>query len=332
MFLSIIIPHYNLPRELLTRCIDSILALQLPTDEYEAIIIDDGSLEPPMWIEEQYPSNIRFIAATHQGPGGARNKGIKEAQGRYIQFLDADDYLLPNNHIAQCLVKLREEKPQILRFNYHVQHTPASKVPNHKESIKFGNTISGAEFMRHNNLSGSPCSYFFLRDLAIRKNIEFPTGTFHEDEEFNTILHYHAQSLVVSNATPYCYCIREGSTTANKSIEFEKERIKDLFDVIKHICEFRNSHTSLSNTIQKEALGRKLSMLTVDAILNMLYAGMSVKDIEEECHTTLSPLTLYPLPKAGYSAKYRIFRTLANSSKGLSLLRMITPKKKPLKR
>lgn len=332
MYLSIIIPHYNLPRDLLARCIDSIISLQLPGEDFEAIIVDDGSQEPPLWLKKQYPDNIKLITATHSGPGGARNRGIEEARGKYIQFLDADDYLLPNGEIKQCIAKLHEEEPHILRFNYHVCHNEKSKIPAGKKNITFSNTISGAGYMRHNNLPGSPCCYFFKRELAIKKNITFPTEMLHEDEEFNTILHYHAQSLVVSDATPYCYCIREGSTTANSSTEFESKRLEDIFKVISHISEFRNNHAATSNPIQKEALKRKLEMLAVDAILNMLYAGMSAKEIAGKCHKELSPLALYPLPEATHSLKYRIFRKLANSSFGLSFLRLITPKKKPLKR
>ena len=186
--------------------------------------------------------------------------------------------------------------------------------------------------MEKNNLSGSPCIYFFKRELAIKKNIAFPENIFHEDEEFNTILHYHAQTLIDSNATLYCYCIRKGSTTANESEEFEKKRISDFIRIIERIHDFAEENKEKSNTIQARAITHKLDMLTIDAILNMMYAGMSAKEIIGQCKESFEPISLYPLRKARYSFKYRIFRTMANSLLGMTLLRMILPSEKPAKK
>ena len=72
-------------------------------------------------------------------------------------------------------------------------------------------------------------------------------------------------------------------------------------------------------------------MLAVDAILNMLYNGMRAKEIIAKCNERLKPLGIYPLPKASYSIKYRIFRTLANSKCGMRILRLLIPSRKPAK-
>ena len=63
MFLSIIIPHYDLPEELLRRCIDSIVEQETTTFDYEIIVVDDGSATPPVWIKEQY-HGITLIEST----------------------------------------------------------------------------------------------------------------------------------------------------------------------------------------------------------------------------------------------------------------------------
>ena len=121
MYLSIVIPHYNLPQALLKRCLDSILAIELPAEEYEIIVVDDGSDTPPHWINETYPtSNIKLIESEHNCQGAARNTGIDAAQGEYIQFIDADDTLQQNSAIPQCIEKLKQERPDILRFGYRV--------------------------------------------------------------------------------------------------------------------------------------------------------------------------------------------------------------------
>lgn len=331
MLLSIIIPHYNIPREMLERCIQSIITQGIPDNEYEVIIVDDASATPPTWVTAA-ATNIKLIINSHSGPGGARNKGIENATGEYIMFVDADDYLLDNGEIQQCIDRLKRERPQILRYKYLVTKEREKIHSKGKSKIRFSNTISGATFMEKNNLSGSSWIYFFKRELAIKKNITFPENIFHEDEEFNTILHYHAQTLIDCNATLYCYCIRKGSTTANESKEFEKRRISDFIHIIERLHSFSEENNGKSNIIQARAIAHKLDMLTVDAILNMMYAGMSTKEIISKCKESFEPISLYPLRKAGYSLKYRIFRKMANNIFGMMLLRMILPSRKPAKK
>lgn len=330
MFLSIIIPHYNIPRELFERCLKSIATSGLDCNEYEIIIIDDASATPPAWATT-LGTNIKLIISEHTGPGGSRNKGIETAQGEYIMFVDADDRLFNNGEIQQCIDKIKAERPQILRYKYLIEQRRKTQNPKGRK-IKFSNTISGASFMRDKNLSGSPCTYFFRRELVMKKNIRFPENIFHEDEEFNTILHYHAQTLIESDATLYCYCIRSGSTTANNSKEFEDKRVSNIIHIIERINNFARANKQTSNSIQTRAITHKLDTLVVDAILNMMYVGMRAKEIRKICQERLTPISLYPLRKAKYSLKYRIFRWFANSAIGMRLLRISIPSKKPAKR
>ena len=333
IFLSIVIPHYNLARELLMRCVKSICDQNIPTEEYEIIVVDDNSSDPPTWLNSAFEKeNIRVIEIEHGGPGAARNKGIEEARGEYIQFIDADDCLLPDS-LDTCLDIIHTEKPKIFRFRYKIctsEHAALSNVNNKK--IKYSNIISGAAFMASNNLPGSPCLYIFEREVVIKNNIRFATGVYHEDDEFNTKLHYHATSLIDSNAVIYNYCIRKGSITSNSNPEFEKKRIEDLFLLLQRLSAFRKECQGSSNTIQKRGIDRKMTMLTVDTIVNLLYNGQSAKELSKLCNTRLRPLGLYPLPQASYSIKYRIFRILANSPLGLFILRLVVPKRKPHKK
>lgn len=331
MFLSVIIPHYNLPRELLERCIASITQAATDAGNYEIIVVDDGSDTPPLWVNDAFPGvNIRLITAMHGGPGAARNRGIEEARGTYIEFVDSDDTLIPGSEYRQCIEKLHSEMPQVLQFNYRTIAEGDKPNAKNKKRITFSNTISGGTYMKEFNLSGSPCRYFVRRELLMEKNIRFPENIFHEDEEFNTILHFHARSLVYSNATLYNYRIRQGSTTANSSKQFEAKRINDMLCIIEHLNRFRNAQTDCS-TIQSRGFQHKFTMLAVDAILNMLYNGMRAKEIIAKCNERLKPLGIYPLPQASYSMKYRIFRTLANSKFGMRILRLLIPSRKPAK-
>ena len=332
MLLSIIIPHYNLPSELLERCIASIVRQEIATDDYEIIIVDDASHTPPVRIEEIFSGiNIKLIITSHGGPGAARNRGIEEARGTYIEFIDADDMLITSKSYRLCLDKLRQEAPQILRFNYSILNPTGRSRKESTSTPTFSKTISGAKYMLRFNLSGSPCTYFFQRELAISNNIRFPENTYHEDEEFNTILHYHADTLIYSNAVLYRYCIRQGSITANNSPEFETKRIDDMLRIIERLAHFYSTCKKGSSDMQTKGFKHKYTMLGVDAILNMLYNGMNSKSIIDKCHERLAPIGLYPLPMTGFSVKYHLFRILANCKTGMKLLRALISSKKPSK-
>lgn len=88
--ISIIIPIYN-GAQLIERCLESVYN-QKGNFEKEIIVIDDGSTDSSLKILKSYSNKIRIFQQQNEGPASARNKGIKEAKGKYLAFLDADDY------------------------------------------------------------------------------------------------------------------------------------------------------------------------------------------------------------------------------------------------
>lgn len=94
--ISIVIPVYNVEKYL-RKCFDSILNQTF--QDFEIICVDDGSTDKSLEILQEYKrKDDRFIILQqrHAGAGAARNHGIKLAEGKYIQFLDSDDYFEPN--------------------------------------------------------------------------------------------------------------------------------------------------------------------------------------------------------------------------------------------
>ena len=91
---SIIIPNYN-EEKYIRKCLDSIFNQTIDNTKYEVIVIDDGSTDKSVDIITKY--NVKLLNSNRLGAGGARNKGIDIAKGKYIILLDADDYLYKNN-------------------------------------------------------------------------------------------------------------------------------------------------------------------------------------------------------------------------------------------
>lgn len=93
--ISVIMPVYN-GEQFIEEAIQNILSQNYPA--LEIIIVDDGSTDNSVQIIEQLPVDIRFFSQPNEGPGSARNRGIKDVSGEYIAFLDVDD-LWPENNL-----------------------------------------------------------------------------------------------------------------------------------------------------------------------------------------------------------------------------------------
>ncbi|HVY62084.1 MAG TPA: glycosyltransferase family A protein, partial [Planctomycetota bacterium] len=91
---SVVIPTYN-RASLVPRAVESALAAVRPGDE--VIVVDDGSTDGTVAALARFGDRIRLVAAPHQGAGPTRNRGVREARGALVAFLDSDDAWLPDH-------------------------------------------------------------------------------------------------------------------------------------------------------------------------------------------------------------------------------------------
>lgn len=128
--LSIIIPVYNAGM-LIERCLDSIFVQQTKY-AYEVLLIDDGSTDNSVeLIHQRKEQNITYLQQENSGPAKARNKGINLAKGKYIAFLDADDYW-KQGFIEKTLdfLHAHEECIAVSVSQKHITMSGESVVPN----------------------------------------------------------------------------------------------------------------------------------------------------------------------------------------------------------
>ena len=114
--ISIIIPVYNVERYLPV-CLESIV--QQSMDDYEVILVDDGSTDSSGPICNEYADRhpqFRVIHQQNQGISAARNAGVVESKGKYLLFLDSDDFLVPNS-LSKLLELANKNDLDVLGFN-----------------------------------------------------------------------------------------------------------------------------------------------------------------------------------------------------------------------
>lgn len=306
--ISFIITYHNEPLEMLQECLQSILSLTLTRDEREIIIVDDGSDESPLEALRDVRNDILYIRQNSQGLSMARNQGIDISKGEFIQFVDADDFLVISQY-ENCLDLVRFNSPDMVLFN-------STSTANEKSPFLYSDPVSGAEYMRHNNLRASVCGYIFRKSLLL--SLRFTKNLTHEDEEFTPKLFLRAETVFDTNANAYFYRIRTDSIMHRRDETWIRKRLADQEKIIRELY----LHSELLTSGDRLALQRRVIQLTMDYIYNIIVLTHD-KECLNEAIDKLSRLGLFPLPDKDYTRKYKIFRKLANNKLGRDVLMIL---------
>ena len=185
MRLSIIIPMYN-AEKYIRRCVTSIYHQGLVLNDFEVIVINDGSTDSSVQIIKnlcQDYTNLCLINKENEGQGAARNLGIDMARGNYLFFIDSDDYLL-ENQILDCLVKAEENCLEVCCMGIR-RILPSGKSTLYvKPSFRDDKVYSGSWLLLHYYFPSSACAHFFKRDFLLQSGLRFQTKIMHEDVDF----------------------------------------------------------------------------------------------------------------------------------------------------
>ena len=240
--LSVIVPIYNVERYL-PQCVESLLNQDLLPDEYEIILVDDGSPDQCGAICDDYAlrfSNIKVIHRENGGLSAARNHGIEEAQGQYVQFVDSDDYLEPN--VLKTLVdKMDHDQLDVLRFNYqNVNENYEVFEPNKvsKPFVDFRDEVcDGLTFLTERlGFACYACQFMVRRELL--KSCRFKEGVYFEDTEWTPRLLLQSDKVTSTDLMVYNYLMRIGSISRSKDEAKMKKVINDklsLIDALKEL-------------------------------------------------------------------------------------------------
>ena len=309
---TFIVTYYNLPVAMLCQCLDSILALSLSKSEREIIVVDDGSDESPTGQLGRYLGDIVYVRQPNAGLSGARNRGIQMSNGQYLQFVDADDYLIQTPY-EHCLDLIRYQKPDVVMFDLTDDGDNHQTADFEAQDLK-----SGTEYLSRHNLHASACGYLLRR--AILGKLQFTNDIYHEDEEFTPQLLLRCDSVVATTAKAYLYRKRDDSIVNATSIRHRLKRLNDFRSVIERL----NKIADTLPTESRLALQRRVHQLAMDYIYNVILLTQSRHYLDRQLKA-LHTMGLYPLPRRNYTKKYVWFRRLANTEAGLSMLMRAIP-------
>ena len=212
--LSIIVPIYN-AKETLSRCVNSILSQDFK--DFELLLMDDGSKDGSEKLCDSFcekDARIRVIHKENSGVSNTRNAALSIAKGRYIQFLDADDWITPEAS-GQLVRALEKEKADIVIADFY---RVVEKWISRKGSIDKEGLLTRQEFADW--MAKSPADYYygvlwnklFRRDIIERYGLRMdPELRWCEDFIFNMEYLLHADRIYVLRVPIYYYVKTEGS-------------------------------------------------------------------------------------------------------------------------
>lgn len=289
MILSIIIPVYNVEKYV-EKCVKSCLSQDISSDEYEIIIINDGSTDSSQQIVEKLADQTSLIKIFSQPNGGlskARNVGMSKAKGRYLMFVDSDDWI-EHNSLSRIVNKLRIEEPDCLAICAadFIEGTISRRF-----SYKDTSPICGIDFLRQNPPHCAPFSIWkssFLRKF----NLSFVEGIFHEDSEFTPRAYYYAEKISFLN--DIIYYVYHNPCSITRSINPQKS-----YDLIESVSENLSRFSERVEFKNRYIYDNLISLLINSALANI--RDMSANEINI-------------LNRVMYEHR-RLFKHLTNSTK-----------------
>ena len=231
--ISVVIPAYNVARWL-PRTMESLLA-QTHTN-LEIIVVDDGSVDETAAVmqtyTEKYPS-IRYIQKENGGVTSARLRGVAEATGDWVAFMDGDDYVEPQMY-ARLLENALNAGAEIAHCGHQILFSDGRKEYVHKsEQHRVQDKKTGLwELLDNREVSLSLCTKLYRRELF--RGIEEWTDTkikYNEDLLMNYYLFDRAEKTVFEGVCPYHYILRQDSASCkgiSENYVFDPIRVRQI--------------------------------------------------------------------------------------------------------
>ena len=244
--LSVIVPVYNMEKDgALQYCLDSLIAQTL--DDTEIIAVDDRSTDGSLGIlndyEKRYPGKVKVIASPeNRRQGGARNLGLAAAEGKYIGFLDADDWLLPDTF--ETMVTLAEKTGadavgiDLCRVSEQTMVPATREVCNDASVTGIFDEEKRRRFIMK---TGPVVTKIYAREIFFDRPFSFPEKIAYEDNAVALELAMRINHYEHIPEAKYFYYQRPGSTTH----QINRKGCEDRMQAMRIMLEYAKKNGSL---------------------------------------------------------------------------------------
>lgn len=218
--ISFIVPVYNTEKYIRT-CIESILNQGLDNNEFEVIVVNDGTQDNSIGVIEDIIKshlNIMVINQKNQGLSMARNNGMKVATGEYIAFVDPDD-ALANNSIKPLMEQAMIHQPDLIVAEYLKLNDEAIKSyqKNPTTQTNYNFIVKSGQDLLMEDLNPRQCYVWrtlYRRSFLEKENIRFIPGIFFEDTPFTNECYLKAGKCIKTDIPLYLYRVGHTSITS----------------------------------------------------------------------------------------------------------------------
>ena len=238
---SIIIPVYNV-EDYIELTLQSLLEQTLK--EIEIILIDDGSTDNSLQIIQSYAEkyeNIKVILQENSGPSRARNRGIEEAVGEYIAFVDSDDLLPENSLEVRYNAAVEQNADIVIGGTYKFNSKRKWPMTKHFLGNEEKNVVTNSDIL----WTVGPCNKIYKRDII--KTLKFPQNIkYAEDQVFVIQAYLKAKKIYSINETVYYYRMREtiGNESLTQQIYNDSANVmRQILDVWSMTCKNIDDYT-----------------------------------------------------------------------------------------
>ncbi|ALJ04035.1 hypothetical protein APS56_02185 [Pseudalgibacter alginicilyticus] len=249
MLISIIVPFYN-TEKFIARCIESLIEQDIDYNDYEIILVNDGSTDSSLSIAKHYAKEyqqIKIINQINKGTSAARNNGFKNSIGTYIYYIDSDDYI-QKNILKSLLGLILENNLDFLGFKYtNTSESNFELTINADHMESYANNLkikNGCTFISDFNFYNYTWWYIFKKDIALNNKIEFVEGVMLEDGIYTAELLIKCKRTAFIPLSIYRYFVNTNSIMRktskehinhlNKNFKFIITKFTNLIDLAKH--------------------------------------------------------------------------------------------------
>lgn len=302
LLLSYIIPLYN-TEAYIVRCLRSIIAQDLPEGGYEVIVVDDGSTDGGRELVEalaaEHPQ-VRLLSQTNAGVSAARNKALDAARGRFVQFVDSDDYLA-EGMMQSLLQRAIDESLDVLVFNYNCVDADGNDRP-HDRDDNYPSTaaMTGVDYLEHHSMTPYVWRFLVRRDYLNQGNWRFDTSLIVcEDGALIARFLLNAPRVAHDGSAPYNYASRGDSAMHNPDPGHLKQRIFSQVDAAISIDEVIKHYESQTGLKAPASVAGVRNVYLYFSLTKAMTCGLV-----EEVVARMRRSGLYPFPCVGPEANY----------------------------